>query len=142
VGTPWRVYDTHQDGGRHGVWVSKWLLASAIGKLVCAASAYALGRAVLKTWVLEKSKENRALKLIHGSVAIHPFRTTCLLMRYSCFPDFVKNCCASVFDPTRTWMFILSIMMHGWLCIWGIRDTQESQLNVVDQPKDINEPEN
>jgi uncharacterized membrane protein YdjX (TVP38/TMEM64 family) len=89
-------------------------LASAIGKLAGAVSAYALGRGILKTWVLKKTKENSVLKLIHGSVATHPFRT-CLLMRYSCFPEFVKNCGASLFDPIKTWMFVLSVMMHGWL---------------------------
>jgi uncharacterized membrane protein YdjX (TVP38/TMEM64 family) len=89
-------------------------VASAIGKLVGALSAYALGRGILKKFVLEKTRDNRVLKLIDSSVKSHPFRT-CLLMRYSCFPEFVKNCGASLFDPIKTWMFILSVMMHGWL---------------------------
>ena len=89
-------------------------LASALGKLLGALSAYALGRGVFKKFVLERTKENSVLKLIGGSVASHPFRTS-LLMRYSCFPEFVKNCGASLFDPIKTWMFVLSVMLHGWL---------------------------
>ena len=92
----------------------KGFLASALGKLGGALAAYGLGRTTLKKWVRTKLESNKVLHLIDGSVAANPLRVA-MLMRYSCFPEFVKNCGASLFLPIKTWMFVLSIILHGWI---------------------------
>ena len=112
VGTPWHVYDTWRDGGRRGgYWVSKWVPGQCHWQACrCHIGLHlVMGRVEVVDFGKEQGK-----CFVHGSVASHPCRT-CLLMWYSCFPEFVMNWGASLFDPVRTWVFILSVMMHGQL---------------------------
>jgi uncharacterized membrane protein YdjX (TVP38/TMEM64 family) len=89
-------------------------LASATGKLVGAFAGYMLGRTVLSGFIGEKLSKNKTIQLIHDHVNQNPIKVA-MLLRYSLLPEFVKNCGASLFPPIQPWMFVLSIVFHGWM---------------------------
>jgi uncharacterized membrane protein YdjX (TVP38/TMEM64 family) len=94
-------------------------VASAVGKMLGAVSGYVLGKTLLHDFVRSKLQDNKVLKLIDGHVQAQPLRTA-FLMRYSVLPEAIKNCGASLFPPLKFWMFVTSIMFHGWLysAVW------------------------
>ncbi len=89
------------------------LAASGAGKMLGAVAAFSLGRSVLADWVRSRLGDNSILQLIDGSVAAHPLKVS-FLLKYSCFPEMIKNFGSATLKPIRLWMFILATAVHGW----------------------------
>ena len=89
-------------------------LASAMGKLAGALAGFLLGKTVLHGFIGHRLEGNKIINLIHNHVNQNPIKVA-MLMRYSLLPEVVKNCGASLFPPIKTWMFVLSIVLHGWI---------------------------
>lgn len=87
--------------------------ASAAGKMLGAVAAFSLGRSVLADWVRSQLGDNNILQLIDGSVEAHPLKVS-FLLKYSCFPEMIKNFGSATLKPIRLWMFVLATAVHGW----------------------------
>ena len=95
------------------------ILASTMGKLMGATLAFTMGRGFLSHAVQEKFGENGTLRLVQHAVKEHPLRTA-FLMKYSCFPETIKNYGSSLFTEIQYWMFALATVVHGtpFTCVW------------------------
>eukprot|EP00978_Attheya_sp_CCMP212_P013845 scaffold34928_cov54-Attheya_sp.AAC.1 len=93
-------------GIKHGI------IASGAGKLAGAFLAYTLGRGLLNEPVRSRFADNEVLSLIDHSVEAKPFRIA-LLMKYSSFPEVIKNFGLAIMPPIKPWMFLLATMIHG-----------------------------
>jgi uncharacterized membrane protein YdjX (TVP38/TMEM64 family) len=115
-------------------------LASSAGKLLGASAAFMLGRYFLRDWVHEQLKDNHVMHLIDLTCVAEPLRVA-FFLKYSCFPEFVKNFGSAVLDPIRFWMFLLATVIHGcsftYLWSWLGDDTAkrlEDENLPVDRP--------
>lgn len=95
------------------------ILASTMGKLMGASLAFAMGRGFLSNAVQDTFGENETLLLVQHAVKEHPIRTA-FLMKYSCFPETIKNYGSSLFTEIHYWMFALATVVHGtpFTCVW------------------------
>lgn len=94
-------------------------LVSAAGKLVGATAAYCTARFFLADTVRNQlskhSKEGSPVRVLldaSNSRVLSPW-TTSLLMKFSCFPEMVKNFGAALLQPVRWYHFFLSTVFHG-----------------------------
>ena len=96
------------------------VLASTVGKQLGAGTAFLLGRHVLHRWVRTQLDTNDNFRLIEASVAHKPLLTA-ILLKYSCFPEFVKNFGSSLLNPIPFWGFLLATLVHGgpFTCLWS-----------------------
>lgn len=104
------------------------VLASVTGKITGASMAFALGR----TWLAQHVASHDAFakqpifQILNdtnnssstGNVSNkkqhrHPPLMTAFLMKFSCFPELVKNLGSSMIVAIRSWMFLLATMVHG-----------------------------
>lgn len=92
----------------------KGTIASGLGKMLGALIAFLLGRYVMMDWVQLKLKDNYVMQLVDGSAEANPLKVA-FLMRFSCFPEFIKNFGLSILTPVTTTMFAVATMFHGWI---------------------------
>jgi uncharacterized membrane protein YdjX (TVP38/TMEM64 family) len=114
------------------------IVASTAGKLLGAGTAFLLGRHVLHHWVRTQLETNDNFRLIEASVATKPIRTA-ILLKYSCFPEFVKNFGTSLLKPIPLWGFLLATLVHGgpFTCLWSwLGADTASRLKNPDLPPD------
>ena len=93
-------------GFQRGLW------GSFVGKSAGSLLAFALGRTQLSHVVEEKMGQNEKFTLIERGVARHPLRSA-LVVRYSPFPELVKNFALSVTPPVTYPLFATAIAIHG-----------------------------
>jgi uncharacterized membrane protein YdjX (TVP38/TMEM64 family) len=92
---------------------------SAAGKFVGAITAFAIGRYLIAEQVSEKFQNNELFQLVNakptGNMAehVHPPLMTAFLMKFSCFPELVKNFGSSLLPVISPWMFALATAVHG-----------------------------
>lgn len=86
--------------------------ASVSGKLLGAGTAFALGRGCLKRWAGSRLESHPLFQLVTHSGRHSPWATA-FLMKYSCFPEFVKNFGSSLLDPVTPLMFAVATLVHG-----------------------------
>lgn len=96
------------------------IIASLTGKMSGAILAFLLGRHVLQSWVRMKLRENSHFQLIEASVNKAPTKTA-VLLKYSCFPEFVKNYGTALLEPIPILTFIFATLIHGgpFTCLWS-----------------------
>jgi uncharacterized membrane protein YdjX (TVP38/TMEM64 family) len=87
-------------------------IASAIGKLCGALTAFSLGRGLLREKLHSRLQGYKVIGLVENSK--RPAWQTALLFKFSCFPELLKNCGPALFPTIRPWMFIMATVLHGW----------------------------
>ena len=89
-------------------------VASAIGKLVGASIAFGIGRTYLQNYVQTQLKDNTVCQLLaENGHRHHPFLSASL-MKFSCFPEFVKNFGTAAFLPSVQYpTFLAATCLHG-----------------------------
>ena len=92
--------------------LKRGLLASGAGKLLGASAAFWLGRGLLAQYVHEKLKQNTIWSVLNRSTDVHPPLVVALLMKFSCFPEFVKNFGSSCLNMTYK-TFLTATAIHG-----------------------------
>jgi uncharacterized membrane protein YdjX (TVP38/TMEM64 family) len=103
---------------------------SVLGKLMGAGTAFALGRTWLNRWATDRLAHNSVWKLVTTSRRFSPW-STAFLMKYSCFPEFVKNF-GSSFLAVSPFQFAVATLIHGgsftllWTW-WGVETTLRLQ---------------
>uniref|UniRef100_A0A7S4W9J7 Uncharacterized protein n=2 Tax=Ditylum brightwellii TaxID=49249 RepID=A0A7S4W9J7_9STRA len=75
--------------------------------------AYSLGRIFFKGYVRSKLSDNEILSLVEKSMTSRPLRTS-LTMKYSIFPEAIKNYGLSIMTPVKPWIFALATFIHGF----------------------------
>ncbi|KAL7477513.1 hypothetical protein ACHAW6_003321 [Cyclotella cf. meneghiniana] len=88
------------------------LVGSFVGKTTGSILAFLLGRTLCRSFVEQTLRQNETLELINAGVARHPMRTA-FIVRYSVFPQLVKNYGLSITRPVSLPIFILAIVVHG-----------------------------
>ncbi len=91
----------------------KGLLGSFIGKTCGSILAFTLGRTLLSDVVGKKMDENETFGLIQEGVQKKPFQSA-LILRYSPFPQLIKNFALSITKPITFPIFIVAISIHGF----------------------------
>lgn len=91
----------------------KGLLGSFIGKTCGSILAFTLGRTLLSDVVGKKMDENEMFGLIERGIEAKPFQSA-LILRYSPFPQLIKNFALSITKPVTFPIFILAISIHGF----------------------------
>ena len=135
-------------------------VASLAGKLCGACTAYALGRRA-RDWVLQNvpavqqstllqlllhsnnndsnsNKSSRATDMARPPP--YPPLLTTFLMKFSCFPELLKNLGSSLIPVVEPWMFVLATVLHGgtFTLVWtwlGV-DTA-ARLHQTDLPRNV-----
>jgi uncharacterized membrane protein YdjX (TVP38/TMEM64 family) len=101
--------------------------ASWIGKLAGAMTAFAAGRTVLASHITSHKafSENTVFQLLNATSSTdgahtHPPLLTSFFMKFSCFPELVKNLGCSLIPVIKPWMFLLVTAVHGgaFTLIW------------------------
>ena len=90
-------------------------VSSLLGKLCGAGAAYALGRTVLQERVSAHPafRESTLFPLLNSTDADSPALRTAFLLKFSCFPELVKNLGSSLIPAVQPWMFVLATLVHG-----------------------------
>lgn len=88
------------------------LIGSFVGKTCGSLLAFTLGRTLLSSVVGEKMEENDIFGLVERGVQRHPIRSS-LIVRYSPFPQLIKNFALSLTTPVTFPIFLLAISIHG-----------------------------
>jgi hypothetical protein len=100
-------------------------VASLCGKLLGATLAFTAGRTILARHIANHKAftDNAVFQLLsnldekgvdgHSITARHPPLWTAFFMKFSCFPELVKNLGSSVIPVIRLWMFVLATTVHG-----------------------------
>jgi uncharacterized membrane protein YdjX (TVP38/TMEM64 family) len=96
------------------------ILASTCGKMSGAATAFLLGRHILQRWVRAKLQQNAQFQLIESSVEHSPTKTA-ILLKYSVFPEFIKNYGTALLNPIPLTTFLFATLVHGgpFTCLWS-----------------------
>ena len=89
------------------------LICSFLGKTLGSVCAFTLGRSFCQSLVKERLGDNEVLKLLERSVAKRPIRSA-MIMRYSPFPQLIKNFGLSMTEPVTLPVFLLAIVVHGF----------------------------
>jgi uncharacterized membrane protein YdjX (TVP38/TMEM64 family) len=84
---------------------------SIAGKLMGAGTAFGLGRGWLHSWATAKLSRNSVWQLVATSRRFSPWATA-FLMKYSCFPEFIKNF-GSSFLRISPVQFATATLVHG-----------------------------
>jgi uncharacterized membrane protein YdjX (TVP38/TMEM64 family) len=92
---------------------SNALLCSFVGKTLGSILAFTLGRSLCHSFVKKQLQDNEVLELMEKSVARNPIRSA-LIMRYSPFPQLIKNFGLSMTEPVTLPVFLLAICVHGF----------------------------
>jgi len=87
---------------------------SLVGKAVGACLAFCIGRYGLSRYVSASLESNSVFQLINQSRA-HPALLTALLMKFSLFPELIKNFGSSLLTIIQPWMFLVATSAHGGL---------------------------
>lgn len=107
-------------------WQAFW--PSALGKLAGALLAFSIGRTVWHDFVQQRfaasssSSSNFLALVLRHRAAMGPWATA-LLMKFSMFPEFLKNVGTAAFFPHVTaGHFVVATMFHGWLftAVWTV----------------------
>lgn len=119
--------------------------ASVSGKLLGAVLAYAVGRYLLQEWVQNQLKANAVFQLINesGKTSGDPSRTrtnktaslqTAFLMKFSVFPEFVKNFGSSVLNVIDWKDFVGVTLLHGgsFSLLWTALGVHSKQSMLLD----------
>lgn len=88
------------------------LLCSFIGKTCGSILAFTLGRTLLSNYVGNKMKDNESFGLIERGVAKNPTQSA-LIVRYSPFPQLIKNFSLGLTKSVSYPIFLLAILIHG-----------------------------
>jgi uncharacterized membrane protein YdjX (TVP38/TMEM64 family) len=89
-------------------------LLSSVGKLLGALLAFCLARyGILAEWVQQRLSGNTFLQLVHESAESNPLLVS-VLLKFSCFPETIKNYGSAILQPIRLWMFVFGTVVHGW----------------------------
>ena len=88
------------------------LICSFIGKTCGSILAFTLGRTLLSNYVGNKMKDNESFSLIERGVAKNPTQSA-LIVRYSPFPQLIKNFSLSLTKSVSYPIFLLAILIHG-----------------------------
>ena len=75
--------------------------------------AFTLGRTLLSNYVGRKMEDKESFSLIERGVTKHPIQSA-LIVRYSPFPQILKNFGLSVTKPVTYPIFVLAIVIHGF----------------------------
>jgi uncharacterized membrane protein YdjX (TVP38/TMEM64 family) len=89
------------------------LIASFVGKTCGSLLAFTLGRTELSNIVGKKMEENDIFGLVERGVQRHPVKSA-LIVRYSPFPQLIKNFALSLTKPVTWPIFLLAITIHGF----------------------------
>lgn len=89
------------------------LLGSFVGKSCGSCIAFALGRTLLSNVVSRRMEGTEPYETVVRGAARNPTRAA-FVVRYSVFPQLVKNFGMSVTRPVSFSTFFLSIMVHGF----------------------------
>mmetsp|Transcript_6846 Transcript_6846/g.11517 ORF Transcript_6846/g.11517 Transcript_6846/m.11517 type:complete len:339 (-) Transcript_6846:147-1163(-) len=89
------------------------LIGSFVGKTCGSLLAFTLGRTLLSNVVGEKMEENDLFGLVERGVQRHPVKSS-LIVRYSPFPQLIKNFALSLTKPVTFPIFLLAISIHGF----------------------------
>lgn len=94
-------------------------LASGSGKLLGAFVAFGLGRYLLAQPVRAKLERNPVWKTLDKSTEVHSRLNVALLMKFSCFPEMIKNFGSACLDLSF-WQFAMATTFHGLLftAVW------------------------
>ena len=95
--------------------------------------AFFLGRLFFRDILKRRFASNEIFTLLEGSIAEKPIRSS-LYMRYSSFPEFVKNFSLAVM-PLHPSIFALAIFIHGvpYSLLWAfIGDETKRRLDPVE----------
>jgi uncharacterized membrane protein YdjX (TVP38/TMEM64 family) len=84
---------------------------SIAGKLMGAGTAFGLGRGWLHSWATARLSRNSVWQLVATSQRFSPWATA-FLMKYSCFPEFIKNF-GSSFLQISPLQFATATVIHG-----------------------------
>lgn len=89
------------------------LLCSFVGKTLGSILAFTLGRSFCHSFVKKQLQNNEVLELMERSVAKSPMQSA-LIVRYSPFPQLIKNFGLSMMEPVQLTVFLLAICIHGF----------------------------
>lgn len=116
--------------------VKRGIIASAIGKIGGAITAYFIGHLLLQDYVKEKLEGNEMMDLVQDSIRENPVGVA-LIWRFSFLPEFVKNFGLSVL-PIKPIHFITAVFLHGFpfTCLWTFLGAETGALarGVVAEP--------
>jgi len=106
-------------------------VASATGKLMGASLAFWFGRSVLQKVVLRQFADNAMLQLLRENSAErhHPLLSA-LMMKFSCFPETIKNYGTAAFLPSVNFItFFGATFFHGvmFTLLWTWLGVETSQ---------------
>mmetsp|Transcript_9712 Transcript_9712/g.21901 ORF Transcript_9712/g.21901 Transcript_9712/m.21901 type:complete len:369 (-) Transcript_9712:74-1180(-) len=91
----------------------KGLLCSFVGKTAGSVLAFTLGRTLLSNIVGRKMEDSEPFGLIQRGVTRNPMLSA-FIVRYSVFPQLIKNFGMSLTNGVTFPMFLLVIMVHGF----------------------------
>ena len=89
------------------------LLGSFVGKTCGSCMAFALGRTLLSNVVSRRMEGTEPYETVVRGAARNPIRAA-FVVRYSVFPQLVKNFGMSLCGPVSFSTFFMSIMVHGF----------------------------
>ena len=98
---------------------SRGFVASGTGKMLGAGIAFKLGRSLMAEWVRVKLSQNPVWSVVDKSTGVHSPLTVAMLMKFSCFPEFIKNFGSACLDmPVAA--FLLATCVHGlsYTALW------------------------
>jgi uncharacterized membrane protein YdjX (TVP38/TMEM64 family) len=84
---------------------------SLAGKLLGAGTAFGLGRGWMHRWATDRLQRYSVWQLVANSQRFSPWATA-FLIKYSCFPEFVKNF-GSSFLRVSPLQFVTATIVHG-----------------------------
>lgn len=99
--------------------------ASLLGKFTGAMIAFGIGRCWLYQHIATQLQHNELFQLINqasssatatattGTLHPHSPLLTAFLMKFSCFPEMVKNFGSSLLPVIQLWMFATATLLHG-----------------------------
>lgn len=107
----------------------KALGASLLGKFMGAMLAFGVGRCWLYQHIATQLQHNEVFQLINqassaaslslssssNTTSLHPHSPllTAFLMKFSCFPEMLKNFGSSLLPVIQWWMFAVATLIHG-----------------------------
>lgn len=98
---------------------SRGVVASGTGKMLGAGIAFKLGRSLMAEWVRVKLSQNPVWSVVDKSTEVHSPLKVAMLMKFSCFPEFIKNFGSSCLDMPFA-AFALATCVHGlsYTALW------------------------
>lgn len=98
---------------------SRGVVASGTGKMLGAGIAFKLGRSLMAEWVRMKLSQNPVWSVVDKSTEVHSPLKVAMLMKFSCFPEFIKNFGSSCLDMPFA-AFALATCVHGlsYTALW------------------------